>query len=164
MISKSSSDNAVDQGTFSFSVDGKTRLSDSTAWTAKSRASNKIIESVLNISTHKKQALALQCALFHHRLFKQASTCGYVWKYNKRLHAVLEILNNKNEMIKLAKVKVNCVNRGRINDNKNNFGTANIVSIVAGTPIHSIGNHMKNIDIPWTTRYGLFRRGNVKIK
>ena len=51
-------------------------------------------------------------------------------------------------MIKLAKVKVNCVNRGRINDNKNNFGTANIVSIVAGTPIHSIGNHMKNIDIP----------------
>ena len=70
LISKSSSDNTVDQGAFSFSVDGKTRLSDSTARTAKCRASNKIIESVLNIGTHKKQALFLQCALSRHRFFK----------------------------------------------------------------------------------------------
>ena len=28
-------------------------------------------------------------------------------------------MNNENEMIKLAKVKVNCVNRGRISNDKN---------------------------------------------
>ena len=77
LISKSSSECTVDQETFSFSVDGKTRLSDSSARLAKCRASNKIVESVLNIGTHKKQALALQCTLPHHRLFKQAYTCGY---------------------------------------------------------------------------------------
>ena len=46
IISKSSSDNTVDQEAFSFIVDGKTRISDSCAQTVKSRASNKIIESV----------------------------------------------------------------------------------------------------------------------
>ena len=35
-----------------------------------------IIASELNIGTHKKQALALHCALSHHRLIKQASSCG----------------------------------------------------------------------------------------
>ena len=164
MISKSSSDNTVDQGAFSFSVDGKTRLSDSTAWTAKSRASNKIIESVLNISTHKKQALALQCALSYHRLFKQTSTCGYIWKDNKRIHTALETLNNQNETIQLAKIKVNSVNRGRICDDKNTFVKANIVSIVDGIPTHSIGNHMKHIDVPKSTKYKLFKRGNIKRK
>ena len=67
-------------------------------------------------------------------------------------------------MINLTKVKVNCVNRGRISDDKNNFITANIVSIVAGTPTHSISNHMKDIDVPRTTKYRLFRRDNVKRK
>ena len=46
IISKSSSDNTVDQEASSFIVDGKTSISDSCAQTVKSRASNKIIESV----------------------------------------------------------------------------------------------------------------------
>ena len=60
LISKSSSEYTVDQEEFSFSVDGKTNLSDSTARLAKSRVRNKIIEFVLNIGTHKKQDLAVQ--------------------------------------------------------------------------------------------------------
>ena len=66
----------------------------------------------------------------HHRVFKQASDYDYFWKDNKRIHAILKILNNQSEMIKLAKVKVNFINRRRIIDDKNNFVTANIVSIV----------------------------------
>ena len=66
-------------------------------------------------------------------------------------------------MINLAKLKVNCVNRGRKSYDKNNFVTSNIVSIVSGTPTHSITNHIKHIDVPKTTKYRLFRRGNVKI-
>ena len=42
--------------------------------------------------------------------------------------------------------------------------TANIVSIVDGIPTHSIGNHMKHIDVPKSTKYSLFRIGNVKRK
>ena len=61
-------------------------------------------------------------------------------------------------MIKIAKEKVS----GRISDDKNNVVTANIVSIVDGLPIHSIGNHMKHIDVPRNTKYRLFKRGNVK--
>ena len=98
----------------------------------------------------KKQALALQCALSHYRLFKQGSACGYFWKGNNIIHAALEILNNQNEMIKLAKVK--SVNRGRISDDKNNFVASNIVSIVSSIPTHSISNHMKHIDVPRETK------------
>ena len=43
LISKSSSECSIDQEAFYFSVDGKTRISDSAARTAKSRASNKIL-------------------------------------------------------------------------------------------------------------------------
>ena len=65
-------------------------------------------------------------------------------------------------MIKLAKLK--SVNRGRISDDKNKFVASNIVSIVAGTPIPSMSNHMKHIDTPRNTKYRLFRRDNVKRK
>ena len=66
----------------------------------------------------------------------------------------------QNEMIKIAKEKV----RGRISDDKNNFVTANIVSIVAGIPTHSIVDHMKHIDVSRTTKYRLFNKGKVKRK
>ena len=160
LISKSSSECTIDQEAFSFTDDGKTRLPESTARSAKSRASNKIIESVLNIGSHKKQSLALHCALSHNRLFKQATDCGYFWKDNKRIHSALEILKNQNEMIKIAKQKI----RGRISDDKNNFVTANIVSIVDGIPTHSIVDHMKHIDVSRATKYRLFEKGNVKRK
>ena len=75
----------------------------STARSSKNRASNKIIESVSNIGFHKKQYLALHCALSHNHLFKQATDCGYFWKDNKRIHTALEILKNENETIKIAK-------------------------------------------------------------
>ena len=118
----------------------------------------------MNVGTHIKESLTLYCALSRHRLFKQESTYDYFWKDNKTIHAFLKVLNNQNEMIKLVKVKVNSVNRGRIIYDKNNFVTANIISIVSDTPTHSIGNHMKHIDVSNSTKYRLFRRGNVKIK
>ena len=54
LISKSISKCSIDQEAFAFSVDVKTRLSDSAARSAKSRVSNKIIASVLNIGTKKR--------------------------------------------------------------------------------------------------------------
>ena len=51
-------------------------------------------------------------------------------------------------MIKIAKQKI----KGRISDDKNNFVTVNIVSIVAGILIHSIVDHMRNIDVPRSTK------------
>ena len=155
LISKSSSECSVDQEAFSFTDDDKTRLPESTARSAKSRARNKINESILNIGSHKKQSLALHCTLSHNRLFKQATDCGYFWKDNKRIHSALEMLKNQNEMIKITREKV----RGRISDDKNNFVTTNIV---AGIPIYSIVDHMKHIDVPRSTKYRLFNKGNVK--
>ena len=98
------------------------------------------------------------------RLFKQASPCGYFWKDNKIIHAALEILKKQNEIIKFLEIKVNSVKGGRIRDDKNKFVTVTIVSIIADTLTHSIGNHMKHIDVPKTTKYRLFRRGNIKRK
>ena len=118
----------------------------------------------MNVGTHKKQVLALHCTLSKHCVFKQASDYDYFWKDSKRIHAVLKILNNQSEMIKLAKVKVNCVNRRRLSDDKNNFITANVVSIADGIPTRSIGNHMKHFDVPKSTKYRSFIRGNVKRK
>ena len=63
-------------------------------------------------------------------------------------------------MIKMAKQKTT----GRIGDDKNNFVTANIVSIVVGIPTHSIVDHMKHIDVSRTTKYRLFNKGKVKRK
>ena len=60
--------------------------------------------------------------------------------------------------------KVKTKKRGRTSDDKNNFVTANIVSIVAGNPTHSIVDHIKHIDVSRTTKYRLFNKGNVKIK
>ena len=77
MISKSSSECSISQEEFSFSVDGKTGISDSAARIAKSRASNNIIASIMNVRIHEKQALALHCALSRHRLFKQATSYGF---------------------------------------------------------------------------------------
>ena len=56
LISKSSWEFTVDQEEWSFIVDGKTRLSDTSARWAKYRVRNMIIESVFfyNISTSKK--------------------------------------------------------------------------------------------------------------
>ena len=53
-MSKSSSECSIDQEGFSYSIDGKSRISEGTARTAKSRARNNIIESILIDGTHKK--------------------------------------------------------------------------------------------------------------
>ena len=53
LISKFSSECTVGQEAFSFSIDDKTRVSDSSVRSAKCRASNKIIECAFNIGTHK---------------------------------------------------------------------------------------------------------------
>ena len=43
----------------------------------KYRATNSIIDSVLNIGLHKQQVLALNDALKHPKLVDQAADCGY---------------------------------------------------------------------------------------
>ena len=63
-------------------------------------------------------------------------------------------------MIKIAKQKI----RGRISDDNNNFVTSNIVSIVTRIPTHSIVDHMEHIDVPLSTKYRFFDKGNVKRK
>ena len=73
-------------------------------------------------------------------------------------------MNNQNDIIKLAKVKVNSVNRWRRSDDKRNFVTANVVNTVAGIQTHSIDNHMKDINVPKSTPNRLFRRDNTKGK
>ena len=44
---------------------------------SKSRATNSIIDSILNIGSHKQQCLALNDALKHPKLIDQADDCGY---------------------------------------------------------------------------------------
>ena len=73
-------------------------------------------------------------------------------------------MNNQNEIIKLTKVKVYCVNRRRISDDKNNFVTEYIASIVVCAPTHSICNHTKHTNIPRTIKYRLFKRHNINRK
>ena len=47
---------------------------------SKSRATNSIIDSVLNVGSHKQQVSALNDALKHPKLIDQATDCGYFWK------------------------------------------------------------------------------------
>ena len=42
------------------------------------------------------------------------------------------------------------------------FLTENVVSIVAGTPTNYTYNLVKHINIPKTTKYMIFKKGNVK--
>ena len=44
---------------------------------SKSRATNSIIDSVLNVGSHKQQVLALNDALKHPKIIDQATDCGY---------------------------------------------------------------------------------------
>ena len=64
-------------------------------------------------------------------------------------------------MIKIA--SESSTKRGRITNDKNSYVIINFVSI-SGTPTTSIFNYIKHIDLPKTTKYILFSKGNAKRK
>ena len=105
--------------------------------------------------------LVLYCVLTNPRLIKQASDCGYFWKDDKTIHAALKQLNSQNMMLKIASESSSKHER-KTNDKKSCVMT-NFVS-VSGTPTSSISNDIKHIDLPKTTKYILFSKGNAKRK
>ena len=54
---------------------------------SKSRATNSIIDSILNVGSHKQQVLALNDAFKHPNLIDQATDCGYFWKERDKVHS-----------------------------------------------------------------------------
>ena len=58
---------------------------------SKSRATNSIIDSVLNVGSHKQQVLAL-CDLKRRKLIDQAIDCGYFWIESDKVHSALSII------------------------------------------------------------------------
>ena len=68
LVSKASVYGKIDNN--SFCKSGKGRK-------LKSRATNSIIDSVLNVGSHKQQVLALNDALKHPKLIDQDADCGY---------------------------------------------------------------------------------------
>ena len=64
-------------------------------------------------------------------------------------------------MLKIA--SESSTKRGRITNDKNSYVIINFVSI-SSTPTTSIFNYIKHIDLPKTTKYRLFSKGNAKRK
>ena len=101
----------------------------------------------------------MYCALTIPHLIKQAFVYDYVLKASKIIHAALESLNNQNLMLKIA--SESSTKRGRITDDKNSFVLSNFV-IITCTLTSSIFNHTKHIDLPRSSKYKLFNKGNGK--
>ena len=59
---------------------------------SKSRATNSIIDSVLNVGSHKQQVLVLNDSLKHSKLIDQATDRGYFWKESDKVHSTLSII------------------------------------------------------------------------
>ena len=59
---------------------------------SKSRATNSIIDSVLNVGSHEQQDVAVNNALKHPKLIDQAIDCGYFWKESDKVHSALSII------------------------------------------------------------------------
>ena len=70
-------------------------------------------------------------------------------------------MNNQDQMLNIA--SESSAKRGIITDDKNSFVMTKFVSI-AGTPTSSISNHTKLINLPRSTKYRIFNKGNVRRK
>ena len=80
-----------------------------------SRATNSIIDSVLNVGSHKQQVLALNDTLKHPKLIDQAVDCGYFWKESEKFHSALSIIERQAIILQVA---TDCKNQGRKTDDK----------------------------------------------
>ena len=63
---------------------------------SKSRPTNSIIDSILNVGSYKQQVLALNDALKHPKLIDQAADCGYVLKESDKVHSALSEIQLEN--------------------------------------------------------------------
>ena len=84
MISKSSSECSIDQEAFSFSIDGKTRISDSVARTAKSKVSNNI-----GHIPHKLYNIQITLPYTYPHLTRDTSTYLYLHRQHFSLSLIL---------------------------------------------------------------------------
>ena len=69
---------------------------------SKSRATNSIIDSILNVGSHKQQILALNDTLKHPKLIDQAADCGYFWKESDKIHSALSIIERQASILQVA--------------------------------------------------------------
>ena len=69
---------------------------------SNSRDTNSIINSVLNIDSHKQHFLALHDALKHPKLIDQAADCGYFWKESDKVHSALSIIERQASILQVA--------------------------------------------------------------
>ena len=84
LISKSSSECSIDQEAFSFSIDGKTRISDSAARTAKSKVSNNI-----GHIPHKLYNIQITLPYTYPHLTRDTSTYLYLHRQHFSLSLIL---------------------------------------------------------------------------
>ena len=139
----------------------------------KYRTTNSIIDSVLNVESHKQQVLALNDALKHPKLIDQAADCGYFWKESENIHSALSIIERQASILQVA---TDCKNQGRKSDDKQSFVNSCFVSIYNGIELKkgSVNKITKHLFLPRSTRYRLFskcdeirkdlinKKGNVK--
>ena len=68
----------------------------------KSRTTNSIIDSVLNVRSYKQQVLDLNDALNHPKLIDQAADCDYFWKKSEKVHSALSIIERQASILQVA--------------------------------------------------------------
>ena len=93
LISKAGKDGKIHNNAFCKSVKGRK---------SRSRATNSIIDYVLNVGSHKQQVLALNDDLKHPKLIDQAADCGYFWKKSDNIHSTLLIIEGQASILQVA--------------------------------------------------------------
>ena len=129
----------------------------------KSRATNSIIDSVLNVGSHKQQDLALNNALKHPKLIDQAADCGCFWKESEKIHSAMSIIERQASILQVA---TNCKNQGRKTDDKQLFVNSYFVSISNGIELKnkSVNKITKLLSLPRSTGYRVFSKCDEIIK
>ena len=151
LISKAGKYGKIDNNSF-FKSDKGRKL--------KSRATNSIIDSVLNVGSHKQQVLALNDALKHPKIIDQAADFGYYWKESEKVHSALSIIERHASILQ---VPSECKKQGRKTDDKQLFVNSYFVSISDGTEskIRIVNKITKHLSLPRSTRYYLSSKYNT---
>ena len=93
LISKAGKDSKIHNNAFCKSDKGRK---------SKSRATNSIIDSILNVGSHKQQVLALNDSLKQPKLIDQAADCGCFWKESNKIHSALSIIERQASVLQVA--------------------------------------------------------------
>ena len=128
---------------------------------SKSRATNSILDSVLNVGSYKQQVLALNDVLKHPKLIDQAADCGYFWKESDKAHSVLSIIERQASILQVAP---ECKRQNvRKTDDKQSFVNSYFVAIFDGiqSKISSVNKLTKHLSLSISTKYHLFSKCNT---